>query len=168
MIRILSVFLLLAITQTATTILAQTPLEVLNGIASRPEQIEMGLFKLSEDERTKVAELLIAAYSAGLAEGRKGCDSDARPPVTPKPQRPAIPLTGSGHWIQEVADYGKLIILEDGSVWKVDPSYTHIASIWLPISDITIVESDDCSGDGAYLIINTDDGEIACATYLGR
>ena len=28
---------------------------------------------------------------------------------------------GSGHWIQKNVDSGSMIILEDGSIWKIDP-----------------------------------------------
>jgi hypothetical protein len=69
--------------------------------------------------------------------------------------------TGSGHWIQGKTDDGDILTLEDGSVWLVDTLDRIDTALWLPISEITVVES-----DGRYLLINTDDGEKAHATLL--
>jgi hypothetical protein len=68
---------------------------------------------------------------------------------------------GDGHWIKSKSDDGTIITLEDGSVWQVDPLDRIDTSLWLPITDITVVESDD-----GYLLINTDDGEKAHAELL--
>lgn len=75
---------------------------------------------------------------------------------------------GSGHWIKEKGDGGSLIILEDGSVWKIhllDRIYT---TLWLPITSITVLESESPIGNYKYLLINIDDGEKALAKYLGK
>ncbi len=55
-----------------------------------------------------------------------------------------------GHWIQNVAGDGEIVILEDGSVWQVDSIDTITSSLWLPISNVMVC--------GATMI-NTDDGE---------
>ena len=68
---------------------------------------------------------------------------------------------GDGHWIKSQSDDGTIITLEDDSVWQVDPLDRIDTSLWLPITDITVVESDD-----GYLLINTDDGEKANAQLL--
>ncbi len=60
------------------------------------------------------------------------------------------------------------MILEDGSIWQIDPMDTIDAMLWLPISNITIVLSDRGSPGYGYLLINTDDGEKAHAKYLGN
>lgn len=73
----------------------------------------------------------------------------------------------SGHWVQENIDSGKLIILEDGSIWEIDPLEQIDAMLWLPISEITVVTSDRGSPGYDYLLINTDDNEQAHAKYLG-
>ena len=62
-----------------------------------------------------------------------------------------------GHWIQSIAANGKIIELEDGSIWQVDDVDTVTSSIWLPVSNVTIC--------GSYLI-NTDDGKKINATRL--
>lgn len=73
----------------------------------------------------------------------------------------------SGHWVQENVDSGTMMILEDGSIWQIDPIDKIDAMLWLPISNITIVISDKGSPGYDYLLINTDDGEKAHAKYLG-
>lgn len=74
----------------------------------------------------------------------------------------------NGHWIQENIDSGSIIILEDGSTWKVDPIDKIEASLWLPISNIMIVTSNDGSPGYDYLLINTDDEEKAHVKFLGN
>jgi len=63
----------------------------------------------------------------------------------------------SGHWIDTVSDDGKIIKLEDGSIWEVDDVDTVTTSLWLPTTEI--VECDD-------KLINTDDGESVSARRL--
>ncbi|MBI3934685.1 MAG: hypothetical protein HY316_08315 [Acidobacteria bacterium] len=64
-----------------------------------------------------------------------------------------------GHWIQEVIDNGKIIKLEDGSLWEVDAIDAITSSIWLPISDVLVCGS---------RIINVDEGEEVTAIPLSR
>jgi hypothetical protein len=56
-----------------------------------------------------------------------------------------------------VLDDGRLIRLEDGSLWEVDPIDTVTSSIWLPVSDIII-----CGNR----LINEDDNETVHARRL--
>lgn len=72
---------------------------------------------------------------------------------------------GSGHWIQNVSGGGKIIILEDGSLWEVSPIDIIYSTIWLPVSNIVVVED---SGSYPYKLINIDEGETVNAKYLGR
>jgi len=59
---------------------------------------------------------------------------------------------------------GKIIILEGGSLWEVLPADIIYSAIWLPISNIVIVED---SGSYPYKLINADNGETVNAKYLG-
>jgi hypothetical protein len=77
----------------------------------------------------------------------------------------AYPGVGSGHWIQTVSSGGKILTLEDGSIWEVSPIDVIYSAIWLPISNIVVVED---SGPHPYKLINTDDGETVNAKYLGQ
>lgn len=63
----------------------------------------------------------------------------------------------SGHWIDSVAGGGKILKLEDGSMWAVDAIDIVISSIWLPTSEVLV-----CGGK----IINVDDGESVTAAPL--
>ena len=69
---------------------------------------------------------------------------------------------GSGHWIETVSSGGKFITLEDGSLWEIASSDTVFTSIWLPISNIIVIEN---VGQYPYILINTDDGEKVNAKY---
>lgn len=62
-----------------------------------------------------------------------------------------------GHWISSVAGGGKIIILEDGSVWEVDPIDIIYTAIWLPTESVII-----CGNT----MINTDNGEKVSVTRL--
>jgi hypothetical protein len=64
--------------------------------------------------------------------------------------RPAASVCEDGHWIEEVLADGKIIRLEDGSLWRVNDIDTVVSSIWLPVSEIVV-----CAGK----LINTDDNE---------
>ena len=66
-------------------------------------------------------------------------------------------------WIDKVIDDGKMIFVEDGSLWEVSPIDVVPSMIWLPVSDVTVIESD---GIFPYKIINTDDGESVEAKYI--
>lgn len=87
----------------------------------------------------------------------------------PKPGKDQAKSTysgiGSGHWIQSVSSGGKIITLEDGTVWEVSPLDVIYSAIWLPISNIVVAED---SGPHPYKLINTDDGESVNAKYIGQ
>lgn len=55
-----------------------------------------------------------------------------------------------GHWIQAVLADGKLLELEDGSVWQVDATDRVTASLWLPPSDVIVCDDK---------IVNVDESE---------
>ncbi|MFV9683819.1 hypothetical protein ACNFD4_14145 [Pseudomonas sp. NY15367] len=62
-----------------------------------------------------------------------------------------------GHWIESVSSDGRIVILEDGSVWEVDAVDRIDSMLWLPVSEI--VACDD-------KLINTDDGETVDAVRI--
>jgi hypothetical protein len=75
------------------------------------------------------------------------------------PQNERSPRRGSGdcesgHWIEAVEGDGKIIKLENGSLWEVDAVDTVVTSIWLPVSEVIV-----CDGK----LINVDDGQSAAA-----
>ena len=71
--------------------------------------------------------------------------------------------SGDGHWIDQNTE-GKLIKLEDGSIWAISMLDQINTLLWLPISNITVIENGDPFFP--YTLINTDDGEKAAAKFL--
>jgi hypothetical protein len=72
-------------------------------------------------------------------------------------------VTGSEHWIQEISGGGKIIILEDGSIWEVSPIDVIDSALWLPTSNIIVVLD---VGPYPYKLINTDDKETVNAKLI--
>ena len=79
------------------------------------------------------------------------------------------PGESSGHWILENIDAGSMMVLEDNSVWEIDPldKISELTLLWLPTSEITIVTSNSGSPGYDYLLINADDGGKPHAKFLG-
>jgi len=75
---------------------------------------------------------------------------------------------GGGHWLKKNVDSGTYMVLEDGTLWAIDPLDKIDAMLWLPISNITVIESSSGSPGYDYLLINTDDDEKAHAKYMGK
>jgi hypothetical protein len=71
---------------------------------------------------------------------------------------------GSGHLIQSVMDDGSVIKLEDDSLWKVSPIDEINSALWLPATDIAVIDSDDLSYP--YKLVNKDDNEVVNARLL--
>jgi hypothetical protein len=65
------------------------------------------------------------------------------------PLAPAIACE-DGHWIQEALADGRILKLEDGSLWRVDSIDTITSALWLPMSDVIVCDD---------TIVNVDDGE---------
>jgi hypothetical protein len=55
-----------------------------------------------------------------------------------------------GHWIEEVLADGKILKLEDGSLWRVDSLDTVTSAVWVPMSDVIVCDD---------TIVNVDDSE---------
>ena len=75
-------------------------------------------------------------------------------------------MTGYGHWIKEVKEHGKVVVLEDGSHWEIFPMNTVDTCIWLPGTDIIVEDGDHPKY--TYKLINTDNNEKVNAKYLSR
>lgn len=88
------------------------------------------------------------------------------PRLTPRYSGGLYAGLGGGHWIKSISDEGDIITLEDGSVWQVSSYDTYNTTLWLPISDITVIESKDPIFP--YKLINTDDSETALCKLLSR
>jgi len=69
------------------------------------------------------------------------------------------------HWLRDKQDDGKIVILEDESVWEVHPMDRATAARWLRISTITVKDTE--KAEYRYVLTNTTEGETARANYLG-
>lgn len=65
---------------------------------------------------------------------------------------PSAIACDSGHWVQDVSSNGAIVVLEDDSVWSIEPGDRVDTSLWLPMTDITACYDK---------LINTEDGEVA-------
>jgi hypothetical protein len=89
-------------------------------------------------------------------------------PVQPKRTRgPEYGGDGTGHWIRDVSSNGRIVTLEDESVWEIETLSRIETALWLPVSEIVIRPARDYVGDYRYVLINKDEGETALAKYLG-
>jgi len=75
------------------------------------------------------------------------------------------PRSRDEHWLRDKHEEGKIVVLEDESVWEVHPADRLTTSRWLRISTITVNRTQK---EGyPYLLTNTTEGETARANYLG-
>ena len=76
------------------------------------------------------------------------------------------PRVHEEHWLRDRQEEGRIVILEDESVWEVHPVDRQATARWLRISTITVKETK--TGEYPYLLTNTTEGERARANYLGE
>jgi hypothetical protein len=74
---------------------------------------------------------------------------------------------GGGHWIKEVASGGAYVTLEDGSLWEIAAIDRIDTSLWLSITNMTVLVDKNPIGEFRYILVNKDDGEEAHARYRG-
>ena len=96
------------------------------------------------------------AKSVASAEARAAASRPVQPPAGARRSQPGTCDTGLS--IASVAGDGKVITLNDGSLWEVDDVDTIDTALWLPASDVVV-----CNGK----MINTDDNESADVTPIG-
>ncbi len=155
------VILMLAVTAVC---LAQTggKLVSFEQLFPQPQQRLMGLHKLTAKEkealRARVEALLVQIAANSTSKAAAGGEASGG----------VYPGVGGGHWVNKNVDSGTYMILEDGSLWQIDPFDKIDAMLWLPISNITVTQSSSGSPGYDYLLINTDDGEKAHAKYIGK
>lgn len=69
------------------------------------------------------------------------------------------------HWLRDKQDEGKVLILNDDSIWEVHPSDQSITVRWLRGSTIIVEQTETQSSP--YLLRNRTEEETARANYLG-
>lgn len=70
------------------------------------------------------------------------------------------------HWIKKVSDRGKLLQLEDNSLWEISPIDIIYSALWLPISNVYITESKNTNYE--FKILNIDDRESVEAKFISK
>lgn len=130
---------------------------------------QMGVNKLTETEKAALGQHIWGLINDAYKQGQASIPSQTTMPGgNGSASSKVYAGVGGGHWVKKNIDSGTMMVLEDGSLWKVDPYNKIDAMLWLPISSITIMESSEGSLGYNYLLINTDDGEQAHAKYIGR
>lgn len=74
--------------------------------------------------------------------------------------------THKDHWLRDKHDHGRIVILDDESMWEVHPSDQLTTARWLRISTIRVEYTE--KGGFPYLLKNSTEGETARANYLGE
>jgi hypothetical protein len=77
------------------------------------------------------------------------------------------PNTGEKQSIDTNAD-GKILILDDGSIWLVESTDRIDSSLWLGADDVMVTETKGGFAGYRYNIINLDEKEKVLAKYLGQ
>ncbi len=72
------------------------------------------------------------------------------------------------HWLKSKTSDGSILILEDGSTWEVQRLDRIYTRLWLPITNVMVIEPKTSIGQYKYYLVNTDDGEKVLAKYLGK
>ena len=141
----------------------ETPQKVsIDKLMSPQKRQETGVSSLTPAQRAALDRWL-NAYTLRVIEMARTVfkESDAGGRAVPE-----YHSTGLGHWIKENGD-GKIITLEDGSMWQISDFDQVDTALWLPVTDITVLRDPKGVGDFRYTLVDTEDGEKASAKYLG-
>jgi hypothetical protein len=141
-------------------------------VMTSQELKDTGVAGLTETQRTAL-DVWLNRYTQAVIK----LSSTAKPYPDPKPYFPSVPAapscktypnTGEKESITSNAD-GKILILDDGSMWQVMEIDTIDSALWLAVDDVIIIRADRPIGCNTYTIINTDEsGEKVQAQYLGQ
>jgi len=74
--------------------------------------------------------------------------------------------TRQEHWLRDKQDEGKILTLNDDSIWEVDPRDRFLTKRWLRGSTIMVEHTD--KKDYPALLRNRTEGELARANFLGE
>jgi hypothetical protein len=127
-----------------------------------PAQLEAtGVASLSPTQRAALDRWL-TEYTLRVVQGAKG--GDPIPGGTPA----AYGGIGPGHWVMRVSSGGRVVLLEDGSLWEIQAADRAQTGIWRPTSDITVTAARTPTGDCKYVLFNKDHGDTVVAKFLGK
>ncbi len=143
----------------------QTPAISVQQVMSAQEMVTTGVAGLSPAQRAALDRWL-TEYTLRVFQVAQSSQSTNS--VSPRAGTAARYLGTGKHWIKSKADNGAFITLEDGSVWEINSIDRIDTALWLPITDIVVLEAKSPIGEFNYMLVNTEDGEKALAKYMGK
>lgn len=102
------------------------------------------------------------SFLAGRSGVRIGSGAKAAPSAPAPRSAATYCCPGTARSIEEVAEDGSVITLDDGSNWSVDAAGRALAAEWFATTDITVQKT--ATG---YRLTNTEDAETVSAAYTG-
>ena len=69
------------------------------------------------------------------------------------------------HWIAKLSDAGKVVVLDDGSVWEIDPAYRSRTAVWAITQEIEVTPS--VNPEYPYQLANAVTSEVVNGRYKG-
>jgi len=140
-------------------------------VMSAQELKDTGIAGLTASQRAAL-DVWLSRYTQTVIKLSGAAKSSPEPKTSaPPPTGPSCKIysnTGEKESITSNTD-GEVLILDDGSMWKVMDIDTVDSSLWLVVDDVLIMRADHPIACYAYTIINTDErGEKVQAQYLGQ
>ena len=131
----------------------------LDQVMTKQDQEQTGISKLSPKERE--------AFEAWLTQfALRAVQASNSAPATKPRAAGAYAGAASGHWIKRIVERGKIVELEDGSLWELSSFSRVDAILWLPVEKI-VVTGGDMPGY-PYKLVNPDSKSAADAKLLSK
>ena len=112
------------------------------GLRSVPDVIEAKQFQVINTKGNVVARI---GYSASDGSGRITTYSDSGSKIfsthSSASASPPAKVSSRNHWVKENIERGRYIKLEDGTLWEVYNLDRLNCSLWLPLTDIVILDN---------------------------
>lgn len=90
---------------------------------------------------------------------------------TPPVQAPPYPTPQDyvginlGHWIAKTSEHGKVLVLEDGSVWEINPAYQSKTLVWMVAQKVVV--SNGANPQYPYQLANGETKEVVQGRFVG-
>jgi hypothetical protein len=89
------------------------------------------------------------------------------PPVTAPTSSSPQTYTGLNlkHWVAKLSDGGKVVVLDDGSIWEINPSYRSRTMVWVVAQEIMVTTG--FNPQYPYQLANAMTSEVVEGRYKG-
>jgi len=136
-----------------------------------PNEIQAKQFEVVNDEGKKI--VIIGKRDDGGGGGLATFDSkgnvtfstitvaNVASPLMPR----SVTASSQNHWVKKNYERGKMIELEDGTLWEVYGLDRLNCSLWLPLTDIVIIEN---SSNPQYPYKLVGEGEVVQVKLVGK